>query len=115
EQQDIVVGSVVSNRNRIEIEGLIGCFVNTLILRCSLHPRDSISKLLKKVRETLLEAYAHQEVPFDKIVEDLAPARDLARLPLVQATIVLQNLPQNSVIELPGLRVTNFGGERETS
>ncbi|MFJ9032816.1 amino acid adenylation domain-containing protein, partial [Streptomyces sp. NPDC102274] len=91
-QRDVAVGTVVSGRERAELEGLVGFFVNTLVLRARIdQDRHSFDDLLDHVRTTALDAFAHQEVPFDRVVDALAPDRDPSRTPLVQALIVLQN------------------------
>ncbi|HZF13303.1 MAG TPA: amino acid adenylation domain-containing protein, partial [Thermoanaerobaculia bacterium] len=90
-QEDLVVGSPIANRERLEIEGLIGCFVNVLALRADLAGRPSFGALLERVRQVSLAAYAHQDLPFEKLVETLAPRRDLATPPLFQVLLVLQN------------------------
>ncbi|MBC1236345.1 MULTISPECIES: non-ribosomal peptide synthetase [Nostoc] len=104
-QEDIVVGSPIANRNRAEIEGLIGFFVNTLVLRTNLAGNPSFEELLKRVREVALGAYTHQDLPFELLVEQLQPQRDLSHTPLFQVMFVLQNAPI-STLELPDLTLT---------
>ncbi|MEW6738172.1 MAG: condensation domain-containing protein, partial [Acidobacteriota bacterium] len=94
-QRDIVVGTDIANRNRAEIERLIGFFVNQLVLRTAVDGQITFNELLMRVRETALAAYTHQDLPFDKLVEELNPARDLSRSPLFQAKFILQNTPQS--------------------
>ncbi|MGH1392472.1 MAG: amino acid adenylation domain-containing protein [Trichormus sp.] len=90
---DIVVGSPVANRNRVETEGLIGCFANTLALRTDLSGNPSFADLLSRVRAIALGAYAHQDLPFEQLVDVLQPVRSLSHSPLFQVMLVLQNLP----------------------
>jgi hypothetical protein len=101
-QKDIVVGCPIANRTRPEIEGLIGFFVNTLVLRGDLSGEPSFRELLGRVKEVALEAYDHQDVPFEKLVEELHPDRDMSRTPLVQIIFGLQNVPREP-LQLKGL------------
>jgi amino acid adenylation domain-containing protein len=90
-QQEIVVGSPVSGRTQAETEGLIGCFVNTVALRSRIESQLSFSELLQQIKKLTLDAYAHQDVPFDRTVEALAPERDLSRSPVFQVLFAFQN------------------------
>ncbi|MBU7581844.1 MAG: amino acid adenylation domain-containing protein [Nostoc sp. TH1S01] len=101
-QADIRVGSPIANRNRVEVEKLIGFFVNTLVLRTDLSNHPSFRELLGRVREVTLGAYAHQDLPFEKIVEELQPERYQNHLPFFQVWFVLQNAPLGS-LKLPDL------------
>ncbi|SDO60984.1 non-ribosomal peptide synthetase [Lentzea jiangxiensis] len=103
-QRDVAVGTVVSGRDRTELEGLVGFFVNTLVLRCDVDPREGFGHLLGQVRETVLDAFAHQDVPFERVVDEVHPVRDPSRTPLFQAMVVLQNTGGDEP-RLPGLRV----------
>src|SRR5262245_52252333 len=94
-QEDMVVGSPIANRNRTEVEGLIGFFVNTLVLRADLTEKPTFKELLQRVRDVCLGAYAHYDLPFEKLVGELRPARDLSRNPLFQVMFVLQNTPRS--------------------
>ncbi len=101
-QEDIVVGAPVAGRPRPELESVVGPFLNTLPLRASLAGNPTFQELLGRVRDAALEAYAHQEVPFEKVLESMAPARDLARTPVFQVLLNVLNFPTAS-IQLPGL------------
>src|SRR5262249_34369457 len=109
-QQDVVVGTVIANRNHLETESLIGFFVNQLVLRTDLKEEEGFRGLLGRVRQTVVESYAHQDLPFEQLVEELAPKRDLSRSPLFQVVFALQNTPQGR-LELPGLSLNSFGVE----
>jgi len=106
-QEDVVVGTDIANRNRFESEGLIGFFVNQLVLRVKLDGALSFRELIARVREVTLGANAHQDVPFEKLVEELAPTRDVSRTPLFEASLVLQNVPQEGG-RLEGMKVIPF-------
>src|SRR5579884_614820 len=97
-QEDIVVGTPIANRNRTEIEELIGVFVNTLVLRGNFSGNPAFREVLARTRETALAAYANQDFPFEKLVEELQPARNQSYNPIFQVMFILQNTP------MPGLK-----------
>ncbi|HYG61885.1 MAG TPA: condensation domain-containing protein, partial [Thermoanaerobaculia bacterium] len=101
-QDDIVLGSPIANRNRSEVEPLIGFFVNTLVLRGDLAGDPPFTELVARARQTALEAYGHQDLPFGRLVEELRPERRLSHNPLFQVMVGVQNAPAGRV-ELPGL------------
>ena len=107
DQEDIAVGSPIAGRNREEIENLIGFFINTLVLRTDLSGNPTFRELLEQVKDTALAAYAHQDLPFEKLVEELQPERDLARNPLFQVMFQFQNA-QPSPMQLNGLKVSKL-------
>ena len=113
-QADIVVGTPIANRNRSELEELIGFFSNTLVLRTRIAGSGNFRELLRQVREVTLGAFAHQDLPFEKLVEELHPERSLSHTPLFQVMFALQNTPRE-VVELPGLTASAAGfAESET-
>lgn len=113
-QDDIAVGTPVAGRNRTELEPLIGFFVNTLVLRTSLSGNPTVAELLQQVRKTALEAYANQDVPFEKLVEELQPGRDLGRTPLFQVMLAMQNTPAQEW-SLPSVSLRIEDVENETA
>ena len=113
-QEDIVVGTDIANRHRDETENLIGFFVNQLVLRTDLSGNPTFQELLAKVRRITLDAYANQDLPFDKLVKALNPKRDLSSQPLFQVKMVLQNAPMSS-LELPGLQLSSINVDQQTT
>jgi amino acid adenylation domain-containing protein len=113
-QNDIVVGTPVAGRNRLETEPLIGLFVNTLVMRANIEPRSSFSNLLEQVRKRVLEAQTYQDLPFERLVEILQPERDLSRQPLFQVMFVMQN-PLLQTMRLPGLKLIPMEVENTTA
>ncbi|HYO56779.1 condensation domain-containing protein, partial [Archangium sp.] len=113
-QRDIVVGTPIAGRNRQEVEGLIGFFVNTLALRVDVQDALSFKELLAQVREACLGAYAHQELPFEKLVDALQLERDLSRTPLFQVLFLLENEPA-STVECGGLSLKPLEVESVTA
>ncbi|MEG4971171.1 amino acid adenylation domain-containing protein [Microcoleus sp. K4-B3] len=101
-QEDIVVGTDLANRTQVETEALIGFFVNILVLRTDMRGNPTFRQLLDRVREVTLKAYAHQDLPFDKLVEELRPDRSLSQTPLFQVLFVMQNAPMPN-LEMAGL------------
>src|SRR5262249_55818640 len=104
-QDDILAGSPFANRTRTDTEGLIGPFVNTVVLRTQLSGNPTFRELLKRVREMILGADAHQDLPFEKVVEIIGPARDPSRNPLFQVNFRLVTVPLLS-LKLPRLNTT---------
>ncbi|MEW6032836.1 MAG: condensation domain-containing protein, partial [Bacillota bacterium] len=104
---DIAVGAAIANRTRAELEGLIGFFVNTLVLRTDLSGDPTFRKLLARERDTALEAYAHQDVPFERVVDALQPERSLSYMPIVQVLVSLQNVPAPE-LRLSGVTVRDL-------
>jgi len=113
-QSSISVGTPIANRNRAEIEGLIGFFVNTLVLRTDFSGDPTFRELLGRVREVTLGAYAHQDLPFEMLVEALQPERDMSHTPLFQVMFILQNVPMQGQ-ELPGLTLSQVETHTGTS
>ncbi|WP_052868033.1 non-ribosomal peptide synthetase [Streptomyces niger] len=113
-QQDIAVGTASSGRNHSDLEGLVGFLVNTVVLRSRVDPDMTFQQLLGQLKETVLEAFAHEDVPFERLVDAVGAARDTSRTPLVQAMVVLQNAPGDRV-RLPGLETADHPVPREAA
>jgi amino acid adenylation domain-containing protein len=107
-ERDVCVGTAVANRNRHETEPLIGLFVNTLVMRARVDLDAPFTATLRQVRDAALQAYANQDVPFEHVVDAVAPARSLSHQPLFQVMLLLQNTPEQS-IALPGLSLQSLG------
>ncbi|WP_377863492.1 amino acid adenylation domain-containing protein [Bacillus sp. R86525] len=112
-QEDIIVGTVTANRNSIELEEIIGFFVNTLPIRNDLSNDPTFEELLMKVRNSCLGAYAHQEVPFEMLVDQLKPERNLSYTPIVQTLCILQSA--SDTLQLPGLKVSRVEVDYDTA
>lgn len=107
-EEDIAVGTDVAGRTRLELEGLIGFFVNQLVMRTNLGQDPTFAELLQRVRRVALDAYAHQDVPFERIVQELRPRREADQNPLYGVKLVLQNTPGEDLV-LSGLKCTQLG------
>src|SRR5215471_9277938 len=103
-QEDICVGTPVANRNKTEVEALIGCFVNTLLFRGRMGGEPTFEEMVRRARGAAIGAYDHQEMPFEKIVEELRPARTLSHNPLFQVMFALQNMPSQE-LEMEGVNL----------
>jgi amino acid adenylation domain-containing protein len=112
--EDVVVGSPITGRTRHEVEGLIGFFTNTLVLRTDLSGDPAFREVLRRVRETALGAYDHQDVPFERLVEAVQPERSLGHSPLFQV-MLMQGSGEPSGLDLPGVELRRFSGGTETS
>ncbi len=113
-QSDICVGTPIANRPRAELENLIGFFVNTLVIRTNFSNQPTFREALQRVRQTAIEAYAHQDVPFEMLVDELQPQRDLSHAPLFQAMFVLQENFMNQV-KLAGLQLAPYDVDTHTA
>ncbi|WP_334950449.1 amino acid adenylation domain-containing protein [Nostoc sp.] len=113
-QDDMIVGTDLANRTQSEIEQLIGFFVNLLVLRTDMSGNPTFYELLERVREVTLKAYAHQDLPFEKLVAELRPERSLSQTPLFQVLFVMQNAPMPT-IEVSGLTLSPWEIENETA
>ncbi|BBC27198.1 non-ribosomal peptide synthetase [Pseudanabaena sp. ABRG5-3] len=113
-EEDIVVGIPIANRMRVEFESLMGCFVNSLVLRSQLHGNPTFLELLQQVRQTALNAYAHQDLPFEQLVEALQPERSLSHSPLFQVMFAWENVQMES-LDLPNVQIEPFKTDHFTA
>ena len=114
-QQDVVIGTPVANRQRSEVESLIGFFVNTLALRVSMDDDPTVAELLARVKGNTLAAYEHQALPFEQVVEALQPARSMSHSPLFQVMLSLDNTPDSGGLKLNGLQLGNIELAQKTA
>ena len=114
-QDDICIGTPIAGRVRPEVESLIGCFVNTLAIRSDLQGNPSFLTLLKQVQQNLTGAYDHQDIPFERLVDELGMAREMSHTPLFQVMFVLQNATAGSAMSLPELDIEVMPAQSETS
>jgi amino acid adenylation domain-containing protein len=114
-QEDLVIGTPVANRQRTEVEALIGFFVNTLAVRVQLGEDPSVAQLLAQVKASTVAAYGHQDLPFEQVVEALRPPRSMSYSPIFQATLSLNNVPASAELSLPGLTLTPVESPQRTA
>ncbi|MFB9115248.1 condensation domain-containing protein, partial [Xanthomonas arboricola pv. corylina] len=114
-QDEVVVGTPVANRQRAEVEPLIGFFVNTLALRVNVQAASDVAGLLAQVKATALSAYAHQDLPFEQVVEALQPTRSLGHGPVFQVLLTLNNTPEAEAEDLPGLTLSSLPAPHTTT
>ena len=114
DRDDVIVGTPVAGRYHVETENLIGCMVNTLVLRADLSGDPTFRELLHRVRRVALEAHAHQDLPFERLADELEPERALNRTPLFQVMFALQNAPSEGLY-LPGVRTTQLSADNRTA
>jgi amino acid adenylation domain-containing protein len=113
-QPDVVVGTSIAGRTQAETERLVGFFINALVLRTTIDEEATLRALVQQVRETCLGAYAHQDMPFERLVHELAPEPDRSRAPLFQVIFTMQNAPRAG-LALPGLDIRGLGGSGSTT
>jgi amino acid adenylation domain-containing protein/non-ribosomal peptide synthase protein (TIGR01720 family) len=113
-QEDLTLGTLIANRTRPELEKIIGFFANTLALRTDLSGDPSFRELLTREREVALGAYAHQDLPFEKLVDEIHPQRDLARTPIFQSLLILLNTP-GKALDIPGLGISELAIDNATA
>jgi len=114
-QEDIVIGSAIANRNRVETEPLIGFFVNTLALRTRLDGDPTFEEAVARVREVVLGAYTHQDLPFEKLISELQLQRKSSSAPVLPVGFALQNMAESGTLELPGLHLASLAVENRTA
>jgi len=114
-QTDFSVGTPIANRTHSQLEDIIGLFVNTLAIRARLTSDITFSELLTQIQSSTMDAYEHQDIPFERIVDDLGVSRDMSHTPVFQVMFVMQNIPGDTTVKLPGVVAKDLRLDRDSS